>query len=121
MRDQSLDQDIDQGEYDLYEEQEIKKTQCGAEMTENEPECTCYRGQDITAVLLDYPDAPVVEDHLDEQKQEINDSAENQSPVKWSDLGESCLSHAAQNGIKGALHTLGDYQEKNPRDPGYNG
>jgi hypothetical protein len=51
---------------------------------------------------------------LDEQEQEKYNRAENQSPIKRGDLGESGLSHAAQNGIKAALYNLTDYQEKDP-------
>lgn len=64
-------------------------------MTENEPECACSRFQDIPAVFFDYLDASVVENHLDEQEQEKHDCAENQSPVKRSDLRKCGLSHAA--------------------------
>ena len=83
-------------------------------MPKNEPKRTYYGCQDIYTVLHNDLDPSIVENHLDEQEQEKYNRAKNQSPIKRGDLGESGLSHAAQNRIKAALHNLTDYQKKDP-------
>ena len=94
LRDDSLDQYIDQGEQYLDEEHEVKKTESGAEMPENESESARRGCQDIRAVFYNDPDTSIIEDHLDKQEKKQNDSIKYQSQIKRGDLGKSRIFHA---------------------------